>query len=872
MSRRWLFALSLLVAASSLRAAPAVIALENSYLSFNRTEGTGEVTLIRSGDLSAACSVQYHVSIDAEAVDATASFDPQQQYKYVYFSIPYDVNVYDNRPSSAKNYFMSISNPVGAVIGSPSTASIYVFENEPVPVAMFQSTSAQEGNSGITLVPVTITLSAHLLATAYVDVYAIGGTAEPVTDYEGIGTLPKVSLGQVRFDAFQSTGLIVVRVKGDQFSEPDETILIGGGMPTFTQSQTAVGVLTILNDDYILTPETLRIPRGTVASLSVATSLPTPTTDHVLLSSSDPSVAAVPPFVDVPSGSLGKSFDVTAVGAGSAVIAATWPPSRGGGTMASRVDVYISTFYSFDKPALSVTLGQSATATMHFAPPPSEPLLLSLSQTNPTITNVPPFFTVGTDGTGSFTLRGDSIGSTLITTTVPVSYGGAKTGFRFDVTPATTFSLGRVDTATGPSMGGQVVRIYGDAMGSRCTAMFDGVSGLNTTLVTAGSFTTSTPPHDPGTVDVAVRCGTDTETLSKAYTYTPQASRIIGLSPTIGSAGGGVLVAVTAENLRRGRCSLWFGGAAATTVQNDQATTMLVAAPPHAPGSVDVLMRCGSDASTLAGAFLYTSNEILPLIAGINPPSAAPGDRIIVSGSALRADDAIYFGNAAGLDVTSTAEQHFVTVPDLLPGYVTITLRDVAGHIAAGPSLRVLTAVSPQIASAPTHVLTSSEFPISGAGLRSSLTFLLGGTALQPVAIASTYGELRLPDSIVPGTYALTIANQSVAPHTIQVTSGLAVTSVSLPCSSTEGGSLVTIKGSGFAAGAVVSFGAADSADVIVPDAQTILARVPPSSGLASETIIVTNPDGQSGQLSNAFHYRSPDPGCGTIRHRGASH
>jgi hypothetical protein len=295
MSRRRLLALSFLFAASSLRAAPAVIALENSYLSFYRTSGTGEVTLIRSGDLSAACSVQYHVSIDAEVVDATASFAPKEQYKYIYFPIPYDVNVYDNRPSSAKNYFISIGNPVGAVIGSPSTASIYVFENEPVPVAMFQSTSAQEGNSGITLVPVTITLSAHLLATAYVDVYAIGGTAQPGTDYEAVGSLPKASLGQVRFDAFQTTGLLVVRVKGDQFSEPDETILIGGGMPTFIQSQTAVGTLTILNDDYILTPGTQRIARGTVGSLSVATSVPTPTNDRVLLSSSDPSVAAVPP-------------------------------------------------------------------------------------------------------------------------------------------------------------------------------------------------------------------------------------------------------------------------------------------------------------------------------------------------------------------------------------------------------------------------------------------------------------------------------------------------------------------------------------------------------------------------------------------------
>jgi hypothetical protein len=283
-------------------------------------------------------------------------------------------------------------------------------------------------------------------------------------------------------------------------------------------------------------------------------------------------------------------------------------------------------------------------------------------------------------------------------------------------------------------------------------------------------------------------------------------------------------------------------------------------------------MRCGSDVSTLAGAFLYTSGELLPQLAGVNPPSAAPGDRVIVGGSALRDDDVIFFDNVTGLDVTSTSDQHFVTVPDLPPGNATITLRDAAGHTAAGPSFRVLSPVTPQITSAPTHVLASSELPITGAGFRRSLNFLLGGTVLQPVSVASTFALLRLPDSIGPGTYALTIANQNVALRTIQVTSGVAVTSVSIPCSSTEGGPYVTIAGNGFAAGAVVAFGAADSANVTVQDAHTIVTRVPPSSGLASETITVTNPNGESAQLSNAFHYRWPDPGCGTTRRRGASH
>jgi hypothetical protein len=184
----------------------------------------------------------------------------------------------------------------------------------------------------------------------------------------------------------------------------------------------------------------------------------------------------------------------------------------------------------------------------------------------------------------------------------------------------------------------------------------------------------------------------------------------------------------------------------------------------------------------------------------------------------------------------------------------------------------VLAPATPQITSAPAHVLTSSEFPITGTGFRRSFNFLLGGTVLQAVSIASTFAQLRLPDSIGPGTYTLTIANQNVAPRTIQVTDGIAVTSVSIPCSSTEGGPFATIRGKGFAAGAVVAFGASDSADVTVQDAHTIVARVPPSSGLAIETITVTNPNGESAQLSNAFRYRWPDPGCGTTRHRGANH
>jgi len=862
MIRRTLLAVSLVLIAASLRAANPVVGLSQPTYTFHENDGAGIVTLNRTGgDPSISFSVNYDAFINGLSTHDTVSFAANEMSKTISLTIPND-NLFDSAAGVFnQNYSIVFLSKPGVSFSTPLFANLVVLEDDPPPTVSVTSASVPEGDSGMTIVSPVVTLSgAYKRSEGFV--FSLSGTATSGVDYQSPVPAFSVPAGTISFSAG------TFKIIGDTTGEPDETIILNATM----QHATTVAIVTILNDDYILAPATQTILRGNVGTLSLTTSVPSTTADHILLSSSEPTVATVPPFIDIPAGSLGKSFDVTTVGPGSTVITASLPLSRGAGTIKVGVDVLVQSFFTFDKSPVTVLLTKTITISAHLSPPPEVPLVLFLAQTFPSIAQVPPFFTIGTNGVGTFDVRGTAIGVTLVTTTVPPGYGSATTGFRIDVLPAAGVALTRIDQISGPSTGGQRVSIFAAGMSTRCTAMFDGVSGLNTSVSASGFLSTTTPPHDAGAVDVSVRCGSETGTLTKAYTYTSLPASLTRISPTSGPTGGGVLIGATGSNFRRGRCSLSFGGAAATTLQNNETTTMLVAAPPHAAGSVDVTLRCGSDVSTLPGGFLYTSSELLPQLAGVNPPSGAPGDRVFVAGSAFREDDAIYFGTAAGLDVTSTSDQHFVTVPDLPPGNVTIALQDAAGHIAAGRSFRVLSSVTPQITSAPAQILTSAEFPITGSGLRRSLTFLLGGTPLLPVAMASTFGQLRLPDSIAPGTYSLTIANQNVTPRTIQVTDGIAVSSVSIPCSSTEGRLMVTITGKGFASGAVVAFGASDSADVTVKDAHTILARVPPSSGLANETITVTNPTGEAAQLSNAFRYRWPDPGCGTSRHRGASH
>ena len=100
----------------------------------------------------------------------------------------------------------------------------------------------------------------------------------------------------------------------------------------------------------------------------------------------------------------------------------------------------------------------------------------------------------------------------------------------------------------------------------------------------------------------------------------------------------------------------------------------------------------------------------------------------------------------------------------------------------------------------------------------------------------------------------------------------MAVSAVSSPCTAADGGSLVTIFGSGFQDGAAVQFGRTYSAQVTVKDAFTLVARLPPPFGDTQPRITVTNPDSTAATLTNGFNYKAASEACAGARHRAAGH
>jgi O-glycosyl hydrolase len=118
----------------------------------------------------------------------------------------------------------------------------------------------------------------------------------------------------------------------------------------------------------------------------------------------------------------------------------------------------------------------------------------------------------------------------------------------------------------------------------------------------------------------------------------------------------------------------------------------------------------------------------------------------------------------------------------------------------------------------------------------------VGTYAIVPILVDPNNRQTNYTVSRFNGTLTVTPA----APPTI--------VSVTPDVGPTNGGTTVTILGTGFESGATVNFGLFPTASVNVLNATNITALTPASSS-GSVNVVVTNADGQSTTLSNAFTY-----------------
>lgn len=189
--------------------------------------------------------------------------------------------------------------------------------------------------------------------------------------------------------------------------------------------------------------------------------------------------------------------------------------------------------------------------------------------------------------------------------------------------------------------GGTQITIAGSRLGRGSKVMFDTILVTNVTWISPTTLRVITPPHEAGSVAVTVTTprrsnvassrarftyrenirfsrNTAAQTTFSGLTPAPRQAKCAGISddsaepviaaisPVNGSANGGTCVTITGTRLGRGS-KVRFGSIPATAVIHVSPTMLIVTAPPHAAGPVDIIIttpRGTSDPSSV-GRFTY---------------------------------------------------------------------------------------------------------------------------------------------------------------------------------------------------------------------------------------------------------------------------
>jgi len=353
---------------------------------------------------------------------------------------------------------------------------------------------------------------------------------------------------------------------------------------------------------------------------------------------------------------------------------------------------------------------------------------------------------------------------------------------------------------------------------------------------------------------------------------------VSSLTPNFGLTSGNTLVKIAGANITGG-CWPFFDGIPARSAIVNSAEEMIASTPAHASAAtVPFVLRCaGASDVAMPNAFTYSGGaEPSPIITGVDPLTGSCGTTVTISGAGLRFDDAVMFDAVRATILSTSPGTHTVRIPDLPSGKTSITVTDLGGHASTtGPIFTVVDPQSPQITSVtPAAARPSNEITIDGNGFRPGYTFTIGNQPATTMTMTYTRAVLRVPQ-LAPGSYEIGLVNAAskiaAGPQLNVFAAGLAVTGITPACATSDGGPRITLKGSGFVTGAVVTFDGAIAAASVI-DAQTITLTLPPLV-VGSPRVIVTNPNGDSASLTNAFNVMSPfDPnGCAT-RSRPSRH
>lgn len=460
-------------------------------------------------------------------------------------------------------------------------------------------------------------------------------------------------------------------------------------------------------------------------------------------------------------------------------------------------------------------------------------------------------FTVVSSNTLTCVTPANPAGAYPVTVNNPVS---SATYNSYTYQPAPTVS--GVSPTAGPLAGGTTLTITGTDFLSGATVLV-GASACTVTAVTATSITCVTTAQVAGTYGVTVaNFDSQSHTLPASFTYQP-APTITSLSPAGGTALGGTTLTITGTGFVSG-ASVDLGGVACV-VGAVTATTITCTTGAHTAETVDVTVS-NTDGQSVVSTAAYTYLDA-PTISSIVPAagSLSGGTTITINGTEFFPGATVTIdGNACtGVTVSSsssltcstpagTAGARDVVVTNIDSQTVTST----GGYTyQAGPTITSIAPTSGPTAGGTAITITGSDF-ISGA------TVDIGGTACaSPVTTATTITCTTAATSA--GSKTVTVTNpdnqiDSVAAGFL-FSDPPTIASVVPDAGAIAGGTTITITGTDFVSGSVVTLDSLPCTSQTVVSSTSITC-VTPAHAVGAVSLAVTNPD--AANASSTYTYQ----------------
>jgi hypothetical protein len=466
-------------------------------------------------------------------------------------------------------------------------------------------------------------------------------------------------------------------------------------------------------------------------------------------------------------------------------------------------------------------------------------------------------FQVNADGSITAVSPAAAAGTLDITvvTSVGTSPVSAADQFSYEVVPAVT----GLNISSGPTGGSNAITITGTNLAGASRVLFGNVAA-SFTINSATSITAIAPAELPGTVDITVATpfGVSPAVAADQYTFTAAAPTVAGLDLQSGPAGGGSTITVSGTNFN-GATAVSFGGSPAAFTVLDS-TDILVTAPAHAAGTVDIIVTTPYGSSPVSSADQFTF-VAAPSVTGVLP-AAGPtggGNTVTLTGAGFTGATQVSFGTLPAPSFTVLSDSSIqVTAPASVAGTFDITVTTPGGTSPTGMTDQYTFQATPPAvtAIAPNRGPTAggTAVTITGANFNGATQVWFGATAVPSFSVLSstqiTAVAPALPAGpavdvtvVTPyGTSATSAADQYTAVDASAPTvAGLSVTSGPM-----AGGTAVTITGTGFTAGTAVLFGTAPgTAYTVLSDTQ--IQATAPAQAAGTIDVTVTTPYGVSG-------------------------